>query len=339
VLAVRIPEVFDQSLFCAWLAITILSSENYPQNSLNSMFIAALSHDLGLLNIPPEYFQEDKGQNPQHWQEIQQHTTHSAELLKGIAGVDADCIRAVMEHHETIDGTGYPKGKIKNQLNEYGQMLHILDNIYVTYRKHFKVRGRTLHDLVPIIQMTTFSMSDRFSKILIALFNKTSTTEHHCIADKLVSPAIKLIKSNAREIQSFIDITEKFVRRIGSEHKDIKLLILQKMSALIKTITANCGIINDAYLRWLDQVEEEQLDSAYRELEDVLLMTQEIQSHITNYKKHLVIYLTKHGQSTNAPEVTEMKLALEAISHEEPEIELQSYLKGDELSLHFIAQI
>lgn len=339
VLATRMPEVFDQSLFCAWLAITILSNENYPQNALNSMFIAALSHDLGLLSIPPEYFQESKGENPQHWQKIQQHTTYSAELLRGIHGVDADCIRAVMEHHETIDGTGYPKGKIKSQLNEYGQMLHILDNIYITYCKHFKIRGRTLHDLVPIIQMTTFSMTDHFSKILIGLFNKTSTTQHHCIADTLVSSAIKLIKSNAGEIQSFLDITEDFIRQIGSEHKDIRLLILQKMSSLIKTITANCGIVNSAYLRWLDQVEKEQLKFAYRELEDVLLMTQEIQGHISNYKKRLVIYLSTHEKTPNTAMVIALKLALDAINHEEPDIELQSYLRGGDLPRHFVAQI
>lgn len=329
VLAIQIPDVFDQALFCAWMAITVLANEDQPQNQLDNAFIAALSHDLGLLSVSPEILFKPEALTTEEWQAMQQHPMFSASLLTQLNTIDKQCIRAVMEHHEAPDGTGYPNGKLAQQLGELGQLLYILDSTNAIYRKHFKNRKRSLHDLVPIMQIATLSQGGAYAPRLVALLNSTKATDHCTINTTLIPSAIDLIKANADEINQFVTLANEFTKDVGTQHKDFNLLSLQNILRLIRASVDSCGIINDAYLRWLDQVRDEKLEFAYRELEDVLLMTQEIKFHIQRFSRQASIYLSLSETGEQAEKTANFHAEVGKIPRAEiAESALQAYLQG-----------
>ncbi len=329
VLAIQLPDVFDQALFCGWMVVTIMASENQPQFRINNAFIAALSHDLGLLNVSPDILFKTDALSSEEWVEMQQHPKHSASLLKSLSGVDKESVVAVLEHHEVIDGTGYPSGKASHQLGELGQLLYQLDSINAIYRKHYKTRQRSLHDMVPIIQMCTLSRDGIHTDALAALFNSTASTEHCTIAEEVIPSAITLVKANAEELSQFALITAEFSKTVGTKHRDLNLLGLQNIARMIRSTLSSCGIINDAYMRWLDQVGEEKLVFAYRELEDVLLMTQEIKFHIQRYHRQVAVYLSKPSTPEISQHVANLQAELNGIPRSETnENDLIDYLQG-----------
>ncbi len=329
VLAIQLPDVFDQALFCAWMVVTIMASENQPQFRLNNAFIAALSHDLGLLNVDPNILFKTDALSSEEWVNMQQHPKHSAALLKSLPGIDKESVVAVLEHHEVIDGTGYPSGKASHQLGELGQLLYQLDSINAIYRKHYKTRQRSLHDMVPIIQMCTLSRDGIHTDALAALFNSTASTEHCTIAEEVIPSAISLVKANAEELSQFASITAEFSKTVGTKHRDLNLLGLQNIARMIRSTLSSCGIINDAYMRWLDQVGEEKLVFAYRELEDVLLMTQEIKFHIQRYHRQVAVYLSKPSTPEVSEHVANLQAELNGIPRSETnENDLIEYLQG-----------
>ncbi len=329
VLAIQLPDVFDQALFCSWMIVAIMAEDSQPQSYINTAFIAALSHDFGLLDISPELLFKNAAFSADEWLAMQQHPIYSAALLKRTPGIDADCRRAVLEHHEAIDGTGYPKGKFERHLSDLGQALHLLDSVNAIYRKHFKIRQRTLGDMVPLIQMSTLSHAGHYGAVLMAILNQGSTTDHCAMSEPLIPSAIDLIKSNANEISSFIDITNDFSQDVGTKHKDIDLLTLQNMARMIRSTMNSCGIINEAYMRWLDQVSEEKLNFAYRELEDVLLMTQEIKFHIQRYHRQIDMYLRQEHDAELVTKVEALRGKLADIPQSTAQEEaLRAYLSG-----------
>ncbi len=329
VLAIQLPEVFDQALFCAWMVATIMASENQPQYRLNNAFIAALSHDLGLLNIAPDILFKSEALTPAEWEKMQQHPRHSATLLKSLPNIEKESVVAVLEHHEVIDGTGYPSGKAAHKLGELGQLLYQLDSVNAIYRKHYKARKRSLHDMVPIIQMSTLSRGGIHTDALAALFNSTNATDHCAIAEEVIPSAITLVKANADIISQFVDHTTDFSKTVGTKHRDLSLLGLQNIARMIRSTLTSCGIINDAYMRWLDQVGEEKLAFAYRELEDVLLMTQEISFHIQRYQRQVAAYLSKPSSEELSQHATNLQTQLSSIPRPETnENDLIDYLKG-----------
>lgn len=329
VLAIQLPEVFDQALFCGWVMVAILAEDCQPQSYINAAFIAALSHDLGLLDISPDLIFKTQAFSADEWLCMQQHPIYSAAILKRTPGIDTECRRAVLEHHETIDGTGYPQGKFERHLSDLGQALHLLDSVNAIYRKHFKIRQRSLGDMVPIIQMSTLSHAGRYGAVLVAILNQASTTDHCAMGEPLIPAAIDLIKNNANEISSFIQITNDFSQEVGTKHKDIDLLTLQNMPRVIRSTMNSCGIINEAYMRWLDQVGEEKLDFAYRELEDVLLMTQEIKFHVQRYHRQIAQYLRQEHDAELMAKVEALRAQLSDIPQSTAQEDaLQAYLSG-----------
>lgn len=328
VLAIQMPDVFDQSLFCAWIGITILTKQKASRVQLDNFFIAALSHDFGLLDISPEVLFKESALSSQEWQLLQQHPKLSYNILNQCQGISADSARAVAEHHESVDGTGYYSGKFENQLGEWGQLIHFLDSAHAIYRKHFKPRRRSLSDLLPILQMTTLAQGGHIVESLRSLFNRAPKTSHTVLTQSLATDSIELLKANALEISEFIRITGLFTQDIGTKHRDIKVLTVQNIARLIKNTLADCGIINEAYMRWLDQVEREQLDFAYREIEDVLLMTTEIKFHISRCERQIAIYITQNSHSNLHNKILKLQGDINAIEKHQASQELQLFLAG-----------
>lgn len=328
VLAIQMPDVFDQSLFCAWMSVSVLTHENYSQKQLNNTFIAALCHDVGLLDISPAILFKETALSSEEWQILQQHPQLSYDFLYRFKEIDSESMRAVLEHHESFDGTGYPNGKFEKQLGEFGRLLHILDSANAIYRKHLKPRHRSLNDMVPILQMSTLSRGGHFVESLTTLFNRTSKTKHTSLHSNLVSESIQMVKANANEISAFINITDAFTKDIGSKHQDIKVLTVQNIARLIKTTLTSCGIINEAYMRWLDQVEQEQLEFAYREIEDVLLMTEEIKFHILRCERQIAVYISQQTGSPLHMKMSQLQLEITSIEKYHAGEELRLFLEG-----------
>lgn len=330
VLAIQLPDIFDQSLFCAWMTLCALTVEGRPQKELNVAFLAALTHDFGLLEITPDIIFKTGKLDPGEWVAMQQHPLLGARTLKYLCyDVDASAIRAVSEHHETPDGTGYPKGKIGKQLGDLGRLLFLLDSVNAIYKKHFLPRGRTLYDVIPILQMSNLSTSGSMGDTVIKLMRIPSASEHCAIDNALIPDAIEMIRSNASDIQEFSNLTEEFTRTVGLKHKNLGVFSLQSIAKMIRATVASCGIINDAYLRFLDQVQNENLEFAYRELEDVLLMTQEILFHVRRYQRHMDMFLIREENAELKQHVEALRDSIEnSLKYSEAPETLAEYLKG-----------
>lgn len=329
VLAIQLPDIFDQAFFCGWMVVTILESEKKSQADLDSAFIAAISHDFGLLDVSTNIMFKPGKLNSEEWRAMQQHPAFGAKLLRGLLDIDDQCVRAVLEHHEVMDGSGYPNGKISLQLSPLGQLLYLIDGVNAIYRKHFKSRNRTLHDMIPIIQMSNLSQRGEHNDALMALFYSTTATEHCTISADLIPAAINVVKNNAKQINKFVLFTGQFTATVGTKHGELLLLGLQNIARMIRATLYSCGLINDAYMRWLDQVSDEKLEFAYRELEDALLMTEEIKFHVQRYRRQLSLYLAQPEPGSMHEYVKQLQSKLDAIPQDEKtDSELADYLKG-----------
>jgi HD-GYP domain-containing protein (c-di-GMP phosphodiesterase class II) len=63
-------------------------------------------HDLGKVRVPIEILQKPAKLAPEEWEVIKQHPTYGREMLSGTPLNDIGCI--VEQHHERLDGSGYP---------------------------------------------------------------------------------------------------------------------------------------------------------------------------------------------------------------------------------------
>lgn len=272
----KLPRVYERGLFCAWLAAVLGMRKNWQVEQVLDAFTAGLLHDIGLLLVLVPGMPEHEDLSAEDWQYMQRHPRAGYELLCFVPHYSEATARAVLEHHEEVDGTGYPGRKVARQLAPLGQLIHLLDSSHAIYVKYFKPRCRTLHDIIPILQMNPQSQPGQPAAELIMMLRKCRATESCSVPFELMSLFITQVKERHLYIKEFVENAEHYLEENPLAVANTRLYSLSRLLEHISTSMHQSGLINDAYIRWLDQVQEHQLTHAYREVEDVFLMMQEV---------------------------------------------------------------
>lgn len=293
VLSLIMPEIFEQAMLCAWFGAILSEALGDRIGSGENIFIASMSHDVGMVHISADVLNKQGALTLEEWKQIQSHPVIGYNIVKDIKGIGASVARAVLEHHENLDGTGYPRGILGSKLGHEGQLLNLLDSVNAIYCKHFKPFNRSLRGLIPIIQMNQQSRYGVAAKQLILFLRELPPQKNHGIPEELAPDVIAAVKARNSHILRCIDICADIANEAGFRHDDPKLASIQNAIIHITMSIAQSGIVNGAYMRWLDQVASEKLAHAYAEVEEAYLMMQEILYHLEKLKRQVHLYLEK----------------------------------------------
>ncbi|MCK4252006.1 PAS domain S-box protein [candidate division WOR-3 bacterium] len=94
------------------LAIAIAREMNLPEEQIRGLHIAALIHDIGKIYVPAEILSRPSNLNESELALIKTHSKIGYDILKTIE-FPWPIAKIVYQHHERLDGSGYPEG-IKN---------------------------------------------------------------------------------------------------------------------------------------------------------------------------------------------------------------------------------
>jgi putative nucleotidyltransferase with HDIG domain len=106
-------------------AVKLAMSMSYDIDKIVKAGTAALLHDIGLLDLPPEIINTTRELSGIDEQIMKEHTTIGYEKLKGSGEEFPVFPAAALEHHERVDGRGYPRGIADP--NEAAELVGIVD--------------------------------------------------------------------------------------------------------------------------------------------------------------------------------------------------------------------
>ena len=98
----------------------------YDPAQKNQLYLAAALHDLGKLAIPSEVLEKPGRLDDAEFEIIKTHINHTRELLSGAAGL-GDIVEWAANHHEKLDGRGYPLGKTGAELDFNSRLMACID--------------------------------------------------------------------------------------------------------------------------------------------------------------------------------------------------------------------
>ncbi len=101
---------------------------NLSRGEIERIAYIARLHDLGKVNIPQEILTKPGELTETEFAEVKKHPGWGAELIRGMDKIynDRD-YRAILDHHERYDGTGYPSGRKGNDISLWGRILAVCD--------------------------------------------------------------------------------------------------------------------------------------------------------------------------------------------------------------------
>ncbi len=101
--------LYRHSVEAGIVALAVGDTLRLPPHRLIDLGIGALLHDIGMMKIPERLYLAAQRPGPKEWQMIKAHTVLGYRILKGFSLSDEVAL-AALEHHERLDGSGYPRG-------------------------------------------------------------------------------------------------------------------------------------------------------------------------------------------------------------------------------------
>jgi putative nucleotidyltransferase with HDIG domain len=110
----------------ARLAQRVTAHLGYDAEMQNKMHIAGLLHDIGKLHTSVDILHKPDKLDSDERFEINKHPYYTRKILEQIQGFE-DITEFAANHHEKLDGSGYPSHIISNQLHELDKVMAICD--------------------------------------------------------------------------------------------------------------------------------------------------------------------------------------------------------------------
>lgn len=118
---------FFHSVNTSLLALSLGCTLKIDKSRLHQLGIGTLLHDIGKTKVPLEILNKPGQYEAHEFEIMKQHVMRGAEVLSGTTGMTDNYLRPALEHHERVDGTGYPYHRQKSELSQFGMMAAVVD--------------------------------------------------------------------------------------------------------------------------------------------------------------------------------------------------------------------
>ena len=100
----------------------------FPKEMLESLGLIGMLADVGKTKLPRALLEKPGMLNPAEYSIIKEHVRLGLEALSQGSALTPEVELGIAQHHERLDGSGYPKGLKGNEISIYGRMAAIADS-------------------------------------------------------------------------------------------------------------------------------------------------------------------------------------------------------------------
>jgi HD-GYP domain-containing protein (c-di-GMP phosphodiesterase class II) len=142
---------FFHSVNTSALALSVGRHLGYARAPLLQLGTGMLLHDIGKTLIPLEILNKPGRYQVDEFEIMKQHVLRGAEVLSTTTGLADVFLTPTLEHHERIDGTGYPHRLSKTDLSQFGLIAAIVDIYDAVTSDRCYHKGKTPHETLQML--------------------------------------------------------------------------------------------------------------------------------------------------------------------------------------------
>ncbi|TFB24270.1 HD-GYP domain-containing protein [Filobacillus milosensis] len=166
--------MFDDYLYNHSVNVTVytlvLAKElGFTNRQTEEIGIGSMLHDIGKMKVPKNIINKPGKLTNIEFEVVKEHTTYGYETLKQFKHLPPNVAYCAYQHHERLDGSGYPLGLREPNIHEYAKIMAVSD-VFDAVTSNRVYRNAFLpHEGLEIL----YSGSDsQFSQKYIELFRK-----------------------------------------------------------------------------------------------------------------------------------------------------------------------
>lgn len=117
----------QQAYNCCIYSIALGRALGLKNNQLEQLGTAALLHDIGKLLVPAYIINKTSPLTEEEHEMMRAHTLEGRNLLISSTGLYSGSVDVAYNHHENLDGTGYPRGLMAHQIPLFCKIVAVVD--------------------------------------------------------------------------------------------------------------------------------------------------------------------------------------------------------------------
>jgi len=127
------PSLFEHSVLMGLLCAHLVREGGGMQHDVRMAAAAGVLHDVGMLYVDPALLDSPDALTGDELRPLYGHPAIAATLMGRSSDYDKEVLRAVSEHHERLDGSGYPRGVAGTQMSALGRLLSLAEVVTAMY--------------------------------------------------------------------------------------------------------------------------------------------------------------------------------------------------------------
>jgi putative nucleotidyltransferase with HDIG domain len=118
--------LFCHSVDVGFISLIIAGYMNYSREDKEKLCVGALFHDIGKLNIPCEILQKPCKLSREEMAEMRRHSVLGYNIVREL-NIHIESKAVVLQHHERLDGSGYPYGLHDKEISDFSKIVMVAD--------------------------------------------------------------------------------------------------------------------------------------------------------------------------------------------------------------------
>ncbi|QPG05061.1 DUF3391 domain-containing protein [Salinimonas marina] len=220
--------MLEHSINCSILMAIFASHQGFDRATINTLCTGALLMDVGMSMIPEHIRDHHGALSAEQWQVIQSHVPKGLALISHFAQIEEPVTAIIGQHHERVDGSGYPQQLKGEEISIFGRMAAVVDSYdaMVSNRAHQPA-------VPPALAMKRLAANQGLDQNLVRQFIR-------CLGVHPVGSLVKLksgrlamvVQSNSDEMHKPVVMTFYSIR--NNNYSEVKRVDLAKANDRIE---------------------------------------------------------------------------------------------------------
>ena len=142
---------FYHSVNTALLAMSMGRSLGFDRSMIHLAGVGTLLHDIGKMKVPLELLNKPGRFEPHEMEIVKQHVLRGVEVLSSTTGLGDTYIQPALEHHERVNGDGYPHRRAHQDISQVGLITAIVDIYDAMTSDRVYHKGKPAHEVLQLL--------------------------------------------------------------------------------------------------------------------------------------------------------------------------------------------
>ena len=188
---------------------------NFSEVTVKKVIVAGLLHDIGKIKVPIEILNKKDKLSQKEFELIKRHSEYGYEMIKDRPEIDYNVSLGVRQHHERMDGSGYPDKLKGNDIGIYGRIVAVADVYDAMTQNRVYKKGVTPFDAFEMFMTSGMQYFDLnvlsvFIKYLPVYFTEARVLLNNNVKGKIVYiPPTDILNPVVQAKTNFIDLSKE----------------------------------------------------------------------------------------------------------------------------------